>query len=109
MTTTYVMLTRLGEKAVESPSSLEKLEQDVMRHVKSDCPAVKWVHNYALLGPWDYLDIFEAPDHEAALKVATLVRIYGHAHTEIFGATEWGRYKELVHQLQPDVVGARHL
>lgn len=109
MTITYAMFTRLGDKAVESPSSLEKLEKDVVRHIRTDCPGVKWVHNYALLGPWDYLDIFEAPDHESALKVATLVRIYGHAQTEILGATEWRRYKELMHQLQPDIVSATHL
>ena len=38
--------------------------------------------NYAVLGPWDYLDILEASDSEAATKVALLVRSFGHAHTE---------------------------
>lgn len=109
MAITYAMLTRLGENAAASPGSLEKLEQDVMRHIRTDCPKVKWLHNYALLGSWDYLDMFEAPDHESALKVATLVRIYGHAHTEVLAATEWHRFKELVHQMQPDVVSAAHL
>ena len=35
----------------------------------------------------------------AAVKVSTIVRTFGHAHTEIWPATEWKRFKELVHDL----------
>jgi hypothetical protein len=36
---------------------------------------VTWRANYAVLGPYDYLDIFETPDIEAAMKVSTIVRL----------------------------------
>lgn len=52
-----------------------------------------------MLGPYDYLDIFEAPEIETAMKVSTLVRTFGHAHTEVWAATEWQRFKELVRAL----------
>ena len=55
--------------------------------------------NYAVLGPWDYLDIFRAPDSAIATKVSTLIRTFGHAHTEVYTATEWDEYKELVRKL----------
>ena len=58
-----------------------------------------WRANYAVLGPYDYLDIFEAPDIEAAMKVSTLVRTFGHTHTEVWAATEWQRFKEIVRDL----------
>jgi hypothetical protein len=45
------------------------------------------------------LDIFRAKDIETASKVSTLVRAFGHAHTEIWTATEWGRFKEIVRTL----------
>ena len=98
---TFVLLTRMSETAATVPSRLEELEKETMRHIREECPTVEWVNNLAVLGPYDYLDIFEAPDVETAAKVAALVRTYGHAHTEVWGAVEWERYKELVRHL-PD-------
>ena len=72
-----------------------------MERIRSECPEVKWLENYAILGPWDYLDIFEAPDIETATKVTTLIRTFGHAHTEVWVATQWKRFKEMVRELPP--------
>jgi hypothetical protein len=33
------------------------------------------------------------------MKVATIIRTFGHAETEIWPATEWGAYKEMVRGL----------
>jgi uncharacterized protein with GYD domain len=93
------MVTRLATSALRSPRSLEELEHRVMERVRSECPEVEWVVNYAVLGPWDYLDIFHAPDSATATKVSTLIRTFGHAHTEVYTATEWDEYKELVRKL----------
>ena len=35
---------------------------------------MKWVVNYAILGPYDYMDIFEAPDETVAAKVVMIIR-----------------------------------
>jgi hypothetical protein len=32
------------------------------------------------------------------MRVSALVRTFGHAQTEIWGATEWNRFKEIMHQ-----------
>ena len=98
---TFVLLTRLSESAATAPRRLEVLERDMMRHIREECPGVEWVNNLAVLGPYDYLDIFHAPDVETAATVAALVRGYGHAQTEVWGAVEWDRYKALLHHL-PD-------
>lgn len=97
--TTFIMLTRLSPDALRSPKSLEKLEQDVMDRIRSECPEVEWVHNFALLGPYDYLDVFRAEDMNTAFKVATIVRTFGHAHTEIWAAAEWKAFKDMVRHL----------
>jgi len=108
---TFVLLTRMSETAASAPRRLEELEKEMMRHIREECPTVEWINNLAVLGPYDYLDIFEAPDVETAAKVAAMVRTYGHAHTEVWGAVEWERYKELVrhlpdHELITSAVGA---
>ncbi|HKI21037.1 MAG TPA: ISAzo13 family transposase, partial [Isosphaeraceae bacterium] len=65
---TFVMLTRLNPEAVRSPRGLEELEREAMKRVREECPDVKWLSSYAVLGPCDYLDIFIATDIETAAK-----------------------------------------
>jgi hypothetical protein len=98
---TFIMLTRLSHQALESPSSLENLSHDVMSRIRSDCPNVEWKVSYVILGPADYLDIFSAPDIATATKVATIIRTFGHATTEIWAATEWSTFVDLVRYLPP--------
>ncbi len=93
------MLTQLSSDAISSPKSLEKLEKDVVERIRSECPEVEWLHNFALLGPYDYLDIFRAPNTHTAFKVSTIIRTFGHAHTEIWNATEWAQFKDLIRDL----------
>lgn len=96
---TFVMLTRLEPDAVRSPSELEQLERGAMERIRKECPDVQWVSSYAILGPCDYLDIFVADDIETAARVSALIRTFGHARTEIWSATEWERFKQIVRPL----------
>src|SRR5512143_533531 len=103
---TFIMLTRLSHQALQSPSSLADLNRQVADRIRVDCPEVEWKANYVILGPADYLDIFAAPDVESAIKVVTIIRTFGHATTEIWSATEWDRFVELVRYLPPAVATA---
>ncbi|MBI2528355.1 MAG: GYD domain-containing protein [Candidatus Rokubacteria bacterium] len=93
---TYVMLTRLNPEAVKVPQDLKRLERAVADHVRRDCPQVRWISSYALLGPYDYLDLFEAPDEETAARVLVIARSYGHAQTETWTAVPWDRFESLL-------------
>jgi uncharacterized protein with GYD domain len=97
---TFAMLTRLSPEALTRPGAVAELNKKVERRIKQDCPGVKWVANYSVLGPCDYLDIFEAPDNETATKVALLVRSFGHATTETWVATPWDRFEAMAKALK---------
>jgi uncharacterized protein with GYD domain len=93
---TYILLTRLAPDAIKQPTMINDFARRVSERLKANCPEVKWIASYAVLGPYDYADIFEAPDNEAATKVALIIRSFGHATTEIWPATPWDRFRELV-------------
>jgi uncharacterized protein with GYD domain len=92
---TYVMLTRLSPEALARHGTVEKLNAKVDERIREECPNVKWLANYAVLGRCDYLDIFEAPDTDALL-----VRSIGHASTETWAATPWERFAQMAHGLK---------
>lgn len=96
---TFILLTRVAPEAVRAPKNLDELERKASDLIHQDCPDVKWVANYAVLGPYDYLDIFTAPDIATAAKVAAIVRSYGRAHSEIWPATEWQTFKDMLYHL----------
>ena len=96
---TFVMLTRLSPQALTRPESVAELNREVEDKIKEECSGVRWIANYAVLGPCDYLDIFEAPDSDTATKVALLVRSFGHATTETWVATQWDRFLNLAKDL----------
>ncbi len=97
---TYVMLTKLSPEALNRPETVTELNKQVEDRIRRECPAVKWIANYAILGACDYLDIFEAPDVDTATKVSLLVRSFGHATTETWLATTWDRFIELAKDLK---------
>ena len=65
---TYVMLTTLtdqGRKTIkENPQRIKEVNKEV------EAMGVKIIAQYALLGPYDFINILEAKDNKAVSKVA---------------------------------------
>lgn len=96
---TYVMLTRLICEEVHPSFEIKKREKNMVDKVRAYVPTVTWRANYAVTGPWDYLDIFEAGSLDDAMKVSALVRYYGGAHTELWPMTPWERFEKNIQDL----------
>jgi uncharacterized protein with GYD domain len=98
--TLFIAATTLSPNAVTSPGQYEELEKEVVDKIRRDCRQVNWKANYALMGPFDYIDVFEAPDVEEAMKAAAILRSRGHARVEVWPAKDWRRFKELMHEVE---------
>jgi uncharacterized protein with GYD domain len=97
----FLMQTRVLADALSQPKSFETLGRHVADQIREHCPDVKWIASYAVLGPCDYVDVFEAPDIEAATRVSVLVRSHGRADSQVWPALAWPDFKNLLRGL-PD-------
>ncbi len=94
--TTFAMLTKLSHNASHRPDDLAALERDVVKHIEQECPQLRWVANYVVLGDQSYLDVFEAPDVATALKAGLVVDTFGNAETQIWPLIDWEQFKRTV-------------
>lgn len=69
---TFILLTKLAPDISRQMKDRAKLGRSWLEQVKEKCPEVKFIEHYALLGPFDFLDIYEAPDEETAAKVSII-------------------------------------
>ena len=106
---TYVLMSRL---AIQGPSMIEvalrmksgpKTRRAWRTQVEKQCPEVRIIASYALLGGWDFMDIYEAPDEETAAKVSMIVSGTAAFQVESWSAIPEERLQELAEEVCPDV------
>lgn len=96
---TFILLTKLSPDAIKDTRTYDELGQKVTEKIHRECPQVRWLASYTTLGPYDYLDLFEAPDDATATRVALIVRSFGHATTETWLATPYERFIEMTREV----------
>lgn len=96
---TYVLLTKLSPELTRQMKDRAKIGRTWMDQVKEKCPEVKFVAHYALLGQYDFLDIYEAPDEEIAAKVSMISQANGALHAQSLIAIPYKRFVELTHEI----------
>lgn len=89
---TYVMMTKICPQdahLIEVTAKLKAHSKDArgwLEEVKEKCPEVKFIAHYALLGPYDFMDIYEAADERSAAKVSLISRSRGAFQVESWAA-----------------------
>jgi uncharacterized protein with GYD domain len=102
---TFVMMTKVSNPdalLVEVGSKLRdraRTGRAWLEKVRQLCPQVKFRAHYALLGYWDFMDIYEAPDEETAAKVSMLGRAHGAHLVENWSAIPYERILELTKEI----------
>jgi uncharacterized protein with GYD domain len=92
---TFVLMTKLAAGSMHDARGVRATGKEWLHKVKEACPDVKWIAHYALLGPYDFMDIYEAPDTETAHKVSLISRAEGAASAESWQALPYDRFLEV--------------
>jgi hypothetical protein len=71
-----------------------------LERVKEKCPKVNFLAHYALIGPYDFLNIYEAPNEEVAAKVSLISLQSGIFQAESWVAIPYKRFIELTKEIQ---------
>ena len=92
----YILVTRF-----KNPDLAKRKEQGRkwLEMVKKKVPSIKWIKHYAILGAYDFLDIFEAKDEIEAAKVSLLSRTAGAAFAESWTAIPYPEFLEIADEL----------
>jgi len=99
----YVLATRLSHdllmKQRKEVQSGEVPGKKWLDAVKEKIPEVKFHAHYFVLGPYDFLDIFEAPNEEIAAKVSLITQTMGATLAQTWTIMNYSDYKKLLSEL----------
>ena len=102
---TFVLMTRMAHQGADIMEVATKLKNRAqqqskwLQKVKERCPQVHWLAHYALLGQWDFMDIYEAPDVETAHKVSLISRAGGALYAESWQAMPYENFLKILEQV----------
>ena len=96
---TYVLMTKLAPEVTKRMKDRTAIGKEWMHRVKEKCPGVKFIAHYGLLGPYDFLDIYEAPNEEVAAKVSMISLSLGASTAESWTAIPYKRFLELTEEI----------
>lgn len=97
----FVLMTRLSPESVLDAKVRRAMGRAWLNKVKRACPEINWLAHYAILGPYDFMDIYEAPTVEAAHKVSLITRAEGAVSAESWQALPYDDFLKLLEVVEP--------
>ncbi len=97
---TFVLMTRLAPGSLQDADGRRAMGREWLKKVKAACPNVRFLTHYALLGQWDFMDIYEAPDVETAARVSLISRSEGAVTAESWPAMPYEKFLGVLDQVK---------
>ena len=97
---TFILMTRLATENLQDAHVRRALGKEWIAKVRKLCPEVKFLAHYALLGPYDFMDIYEAPDVETAHHVSLISRAEGATTAESWQAMPYEEHLKLLDRIE---------
>ena len=102
---TYIMVTKLAPEHTDPVDVANTMKDRAkggtawLSEISKKCPEVNFLAHYALLGNYDFMDIYEAPDEETAALVSLITRAKGAFVVESWPAIPRKRLAEITKDL----------
>jgi uncharacterized protein with GYD domain len=96
---TFILLTKLSPDVTKKMKDRNHIGHSWLDKVKEKCPEVKFISHYAILGQYDFLDIYEAPDTETAAKVSLISQANGALTAESMIAIPYKKFLKLTEEI----------
>lgn len=96
---TFVLMTKLGTGAMRDSEGRREMGRAWIDRVHERVPGVRFLAHYAIFGPYDFMDIYEAPDAESAHRVALISRSEGAVSVETWGATKYDEFLRMLDEV----------
>ena len=97
---TFVLMTKLSTEITREVHHRAEIGKKWKAAVDEKCPGVKWIAHYALLGAYDFMDIFEAPDAVTAAKVSLISQSMGAVKAESWTAIPYAEFLDIAQELK---------
>ncbi len=97
---TFVLMTKLAAENLHDATARRALGKEWLHKVRKLCPDVTFLAHYALLGPYDFMDIYEAPDVLAAHRVSLISRTEGALSAESWQAMPYEEHLKLLDAIE---------
>lgn len=97
----FILMTKLQPESVHDAGRRRRTGKDWLRKVQETCDGVEFLAHYALLGPYDFMDVYRAPDVETAQRVSLISRAEGAVTAESWGAVPYDEYLEILESVAP--------
>lgn len=95
----YILATRLSQKYLAKLLESDDPGKAWLDKIKQKCPEVKFHAHYFILGPYDFFDIFEAPNEETAAKVSLITQSMGATLAQTWTIMEYQKFKGLLKEM----------
>jgi uncharacterized protein with GYD domain len=96
---TFILMTKLAPDVAVRMKDREEIGAAWLDEVHQKCPEVKFIAHYGLLGQYDFMDIYEAPNEEIAAKVSMISRSRGAIAAESWTAIPYKKVVELTKEM----------
>jgi uncharacterized protein with GYD domain len=93
-------MTRLAPETLHDARGRRAMGKEWLKRVHEACPEVKWISHYALLGRYDFMDIYDAPDVETAHRVSLISRAEGAVTAESWPALPYDQFLGLMEKVE---------
>ena len=95
----FILATRLSSDYLKELTENEDLGKKWLNAIKEKCPEVQFLAHYFILGPYDFIDIFEAPNEKIATKVSLITQSMGATLAQTWTLLEYSQFKKLLKEI----------